>query len=65
MTQLPQSRSPNRIRVLFMDDEPLVRSSMERMLRTLGCEVKLVGDGSEAIHEFFAASTAGFPFDLV
>ncbi len=52
-------------RVLFMDDEAPIRRMVTLMLRRLGCEVEVTGDGAEAVERYLAESSAGRPFDLV
>ncbi|MCA8965342.1 MAG: PAS domain S-box protein [Planctomycetes bacterium] len=42
------------LRLLVVDDEPLVRSVLQRMLRQLGCEVVLAEDGNQALRELAA-----------
>jgi CheY-like chemotaxis protein len=41
--------------VLLVDDEPALRTAVGRMLRTLGYEVVMAGDGDEALTAFRAA----------
>jgi len=47
-------------RILVVDDEPAIRSMLERMITRLGHEVSVAPDGDEALRQFRAA-----PFDLV
>jgi len=54
-----------RLRVLFMDDEALVRDTAGRMLEALGHEVRTCADGGEAVALFRRALDTGTPFDLV
>lgn len=49
-------------RLLVVDDEELVRSSVARLLKSMGYEVTTAGDGQEAL-EVYRAAPAGF--DLV
>lgn len=51
-------------KVLFMDDEPAVRSIAERLLTRAGFNVVCAADGSEAVDLFAAALESG-PFDAV
>lgn len=48
-------------RVLVVDDEPMVRSFVDRVLREAGYETTLASDGPEAL----AALEARGPFDLL
>jgi PAS domain S-box-containing protein len=48
----PAEPARRRARVLVIDDEPLVRSSAERMLRSLGHEVISAGLGAEGLALF-------------
>ncbi len=52
-------------RILFMDDEQLVREIGGEMLRHLGYDVELAKDGAEAIRLYSAAMEAGEAFDAV
>ena len=59
----PDHATPDRI--LFMDDEPLIRQTAGAILRHLGYDVRLVSDGVEAVEEYSAALRAGRSFSLV
>ncbi len=48
--------SPMGLRMLVVDDEPLVRSALQRMLRQIGCEVILAEDGFQALRELDASA---------
>jgi CheY-like chemotaxis protein len=48
-----------------MDDEPLVRRSLERALSSLGYEVTVVKDGERALSAYRDALEAGKPYDAV
>jgi CheY-like chemotaxis protein len=52
-------------RVLLMDDEELVRDTASRMLLQIGCSVKVVADGAQAIEQYLKAKESDQPFDLV
>jgi CheY-like chemotaxis protein len=52
-------------RVLFMDDEEIIRSVAVGILRHLGHDPVVVGDGADAVREFATAMKAGKPFDVV
>jgi two-component system chemotaxis response regulator CheY len=50
------------IRILLVEDEPFIRGTLRRMLRTLGCaEVREASDGTEALE----ALKGGFRPDLL
>ena len=52
-------------RVLFMDDEEMVRAVVEEMLTNLGYEVELATDGEDAVEKYREAHVDGIPFDAV
>jgi PAS domain S-box-containing protein len=52
-------------RVLFMDDEDVVRESVGMMLRVLGHEAVLAEHGEEAIEKYKEGMESGRPFDIV
>ncbi len=52
-------------RILFMDDEELVRTIASKLLRHLGYDVTCVQNGEEAIKEFARALEDGREFDAV
>jgi PAS domain S-box-containing protein len=52
-------------RILFMDDEEVVRDVAGEMLTSLGYEVAFAHDGAEAIELYAKAMAAGRPFDGV
>lgn len=52
-------------RVLFMDDEEVLRDIVEGLLDSLGYEVQLAHDGAEAIEIFRKAKATGKNFDVV
>ncbi|MGH7997637.1 MAG: hybrid sensor histidine kinase/response regulator [Opitutaceae bacterium] len=53
------------LRLLFMDDEEPIRRVAGTLLRRLGHDAILVGDGADAVREYRAARTAGRPYDIV
>lgn len=61
--QIDTSRGSGRI--LFMDDEELIRRAVPRMLSASGYEVECAVDGSEAIEKYKSAIAAGSPYDIV
>jgi PAS domain S-box-containing protein len=52
-------------RILFMDDEEMVRKVVARMLQSLGYEVDLAGDGEQALAMFAQAQTTSWPYTTV
>jgi signal transduction histidine kinase/ActR/RegA family two-component response regulator len=53
------------LRVLFMDDEEVIRRTASGILRQLGHEATVVGDGHEAIKAYEAQLRQGRRFDVV
>jgi signal transduction histidine kinase/ActR/RegA family two-component response regulator len=60
----PRSNGAGR-RVLVMDDDDLVRATMEAQVRTLGFETIAVADGAAALAAFETARREGRPFAAV
>ncbi|HVU16429.1 MAG TPA: ATP-binding protein [Candidatus Didemnitutus sp.] len=56
---------PLRGRVLFMDDEQIIRQMATLMMGRFGLEVECANDGAEAVSIYQKAMGAGSPFDLV
>ncbi len=52
-------------RVLIMDDEEAVREVAEGFLNSIGCEIALARDGTEALELYLNARETGRPFDAV
>jgi two-component system cell cycle sensor histidine kinase/response regulator CckA len=52
-------------RVLFMDDEDLVRRSVERILQYLGFDIVVANNGDETVNAYKKSMDAGQPFDIV
>jgi len=52
-------------RVLFMDDQQIMRAMVGRMLTSLGYEVVFAGEGDEAVELYKKARESGRPFDVV
>jgi len=61
----PGAAAPLQGRVLFMDDEEIIRSMASALLRRCGLEVVTAVDGAEAVEKFRAARAEGRPFALV
>ena len=53
------------VRILLLEDEPLVRQIMVRSLEGMGHEVVQTADGAETIARYLEALEAGRSFDLV
>ncbi len=60
-----QATGPTGLRILVMDDEPVVRVVTGRMLARLGFEATLSADGAEAVELYRRAQRDGRPYDLV
>jgi CheY-like chemotaxis protein len=52
-------------RILLMDDEDSIRDIAREMLSSLGYEVELARDGTEAISLYRKARESSYPFDVV
>ncbi|MEW5909160.1 MAG: ATP-binding protein, partial [Thermodesulfobacteriota bacterium] len=52
-------------KILFMDDEEIVREVVGEMLKQIGYSVKFAKDGSEAVELYQKAKGAGHPFQAV
>jgi PAS domain S-box-containing protein len=52
-------------KILFMDDEEMMRNIAGEMLMALGHEVELTEEGEDAIEKYQSASESGRPFDIV
>ncbi|HTY23982.1 MAG TPA: PAS domain S-box protein [Desulfomonilaceae bacterium] len=52
-------------RILLMDDEDSIREVAKEILSTLGYEVELARDGTEAISLYRTAKDSSHPFDVV
>jgi PAS domain S-box-containing protein len=52
-------------RILFMDDEEMVRDAAGEILRRIGYEVEFAKDGAEAIELYKKSKESGNPFDAV
>lgn len=66
--QEPQADRPlqfGRGRILVMDDEAFIRDVAAKMLKYLGYDVALAGDGEAAIDIYRRAMETGSPFDAV
>ncbi len=63
--QEPEGPSCGSGRILFMDDEEVVRNVAGEMLTSLGYEVAFAHDGMEALDLYATAMASGKPFDGV
>ncbi len=52
-------------RILFMDDQQIIRKMAGRILTRIGYRVELTKDGKEAIDQYKKAQELGDPFDVV
>jgi CheY-like chemotaxis protein len=65
-TQEPRPRKAPAVRkILFMDDEEMLRNVNRSMLESLGYEVETACNGEEAIELYTTAKGAGLPFGAV
>jgi CheY-like chemotaxis protein len=53
------------LRILCIDDEPLLREMLDQVLKSNGHEVALAADGKQGLHTFTEAQSANRPFDVV
>jgi CheY-like chemotaxis protein len=61
----PGEISKGRKRILFMDDEEMLRSVVSRMLEIMGYDVEAAADGDEALRLYIEAAENGERFDAV
>jgi CheY-like chemotaxis protein/anti-sigma regulatory factor (Ser/Thr protein kinase) len=59
------ARPAQRLRILLVDDDPVLIKSLEDILSDDGHEVTIAGGGQSGIDAFTAAHRAGAPFSLV
>jgi PAS domain S-box-containing protein len=52
-------------RLLFMDDEPGIRTMAELFATRIGLKVELAQDGAQAVEKYREARATGRPFDVV
>jgi PAS domain S-box-containing protein len=57
--------SDSPLKLLVMDDEPILQELAKRTLQRLGHQIEIARHGQEAIQLYEAAFNAGQPFDLV
>ena len=61
----PAKLTIRRKRILFMDDEEMLRSGVSRMLEIMGYDVVAAADGNEALRLYIEASENDLRFDAV
>ena len=61
----PAAAGRGKARILFMDDEEIVRGAVVRILVRLGYEVAETSDGREAVELFRREHDLGRPFDAI
>jgi len=61
----PPTRSLAGVRVLVLEDEPLVSKLLSRLLGALGAAATVTARGEETLDAFSAAKERGEPFDVV
>ncbi len=61
----PGEITMRRKRILFMDDEEMLRSVVSRMLEIMGYDVVAAADGEEAVRLYIEAAESGSKFDAV
>ena len=59
------SQSPFRVRVLFMDDEPSIRSMAVLFMERIGYDCDVAIDGAEAVRKYEEALAAGQKYEVV
>lgn len=52
-------------KILYLDDDEMVRRATSRYLGKVGCEVESAADGKDAVERYRRAGQTGEPFDLV
>lgn len=52
-------------KILFMDDEPMIRAVADGIFSHLGCEVTTVEEGEIAIKEYIKAASIDMPYTVV
>ncbi len=62
---VPGNRLSRNGRILVMEDEEVVRNIARDILTSLGCEVTVASEGSEAVDLYARAAESGRPFDAV
>ncbi|MEO8063250.1 MAG: ATP-binding protein [Pseudomonadota bacterium] len=63
LANVPTAASP--LRVLIIDDDPLIVQSVRHILEADGHSVEIADGGQAGIDKFFAAKSLGEPFEMV
>ena len=61
----PVERRRGSARILVMDDDPMMRATLEALIEALGCQIVTTEDGAQAVEAYREALEAGRPFDAV
>jgi CheY-like chemotaxis protein/two-component sensor histidine kinase len=64
-TMAPTVAPRRRLRVLFMDDDDIIRRTAATILQQLGHDAKIVSDGMDVVREYETALHAGSKYDVV
>jgi signal transduction histidine kinase/CheY-like chemotaxis protein/cell division protein FtsB len=62
---LPEAESVGPLRILLMDDDPMVLTVAGALIRALGHSVESAADGTEALEMYRRTFLSGDPFDIV
>jgi signal transduction histidine kinase/ActR/RegA family two-component response regulator len=62
---VPEAAPPTSLRILCIDDEPLLRELLQQLLGFCQHEVETADGGQSGLDAFFAARQSGKPFDVV
>lgn len=52
-------------KILYLDDDEILRKATSRFLGKVGCQVEAASDGQDAVARYRKAGRTGTPFDLV
>jgi CheY-like chemotaxis protein len=63
--ELPRAAAPSRLRLLLIDDDPMLIKSLRDVLTEDGHEVSVADGGQKGIDTFIAALKRGNPFEAV
>ena len=63
--QMTHDRALKPLRILLVDDDPLILQSLRDVLQSDGHAVSIADGGQRGIDEFFLARERGTPFDIV